>query len=196
MRTAAGLVLGASLLAACSGGSDAVVGARLRSGPRACAGAPATALGPAQAAVFDCANGGTTVALAGSGQHYLVVAELATDRASAARVPYLLAADTAVPAAAVADRQAIGPAPGASLAPPTDIADSILPIQRRFDARLRARDRTQAEVVSEPPLTAAGRPAFAVAAPALGSVRSFHVLTNYLSGTDVWRTVGARLEYA
>lgn len=196
MRAAAGFVFGAAVLAACSGGSDAVVGARLRSGPRACAGAPATALGPAQAAIFDCGNGGTTVTVAGSGQHYLVVAELATDRASAAHVPYVLAADTAAPAAAVADRQAAEPAPVAGIAPPAGIPDVLLPVQRRFDAQLRARERTVAEAAIERRPIGAGRPALAVAVPAVGSVRDFRVLTNYLSGTDVWRSVGARLEYA
>lgn len=158
---------------------------------RACSGGSNISLASAQSTVVDCSNGGSAVTLAAGGASYLVVAQLATGVSAPGLVTYTLSTDAGAAASSAASH---------SVAPVAPAPAPMLGRQLTFDLMLRARERRAAQ-----------SPAFAAAAlrvpaselgvssavaPAAGSVRSFHVLANYASATDSWRTVAARLEYA
>ena len=176
-----------ALLAACSGTLDAPNASAVRD----CAGLPATSLRSAQAAVADCSNGGTRALVAAGGANYLIVAQLATDKSSTGPVAYTLSADTSPAAAAMADF-----APPPAVAARAPVADGGL--QSTFDLRLRARERARGGtplLPATPPLARTANAAPADAVPAPGSVRTFHVLTDYTAANDVWATVTAQLDY-
>ncbi len=194
----------ALLLAAagCRGSSDAPTGLSANVAAR-CAPS-AVSPGIAQTARVDCSNGGMRVQLAGSGASYLVVAQFATSQGSLQFVPYSLSVDTSA-AAASADRAGTGPragAMGAAGAPPARSFDPAR--QDAADALLRARARVLAAAgafAATARLAArSGRATRSAAAavnppPPVGSIRSFHVLSNFDPAAPAWQRVGAQLDY-
>ncbi len=154
-------------------------------------------LAVAQAARVDCSNGGTTVTVAGNGASYLVVPEFATDQAVNSPVTYSLAAGDAATPSLV---------PAASLVPPTGGATGgTVPMphpnrrQMAFDATLRARAARMAAAGTFRKTSMQARASFSIAAatvPAVGSVRSFHVLSSFQNNNYQWKSVDAKLAYA
>ena len=153
-------------------------------------------LAVAQTARVDCSNGGTTVTVAGNGASYLVVPEFATDQGVNTPVTYSLAAGDAVTPSLV---------PAASLAPSASGAAGTVPVphpnlrQMAFDGTLRARGTRMAAAGAFRKTSMQARASFSIAAatvPAVGSVRSFHVLSSYQNNNYQWKSVGAKLAYA
>lgn len=151
-----------------------------------CAGATATALSPARTTVADCSNGGTTTTLAGNGASYLIVAQLPADQGKTSPVGYDLVADTTT-APAVAANLAL-PSAGTLPVPAPNL-------QAELDYRLQRRERAAAFRASPGTMLHASRAPAATSIPALGTVRTFHVLTDYTSTSDVWTSVTAQLAY-
>lgn len=169
-------------------------------------------LAVAQTSRVDCSNGGTTVTLAGNGASYLVVAQFATSLVPDTYVQYHVSSGTAVSAsvtkAVIASlNRAANPFADRVTVP----SRSVLPTARHarqlaFDRLLRARARQEvtsgawrpAKIRASISASRVGvSPSAAIAAttvPAVGSLRSFHVLSND-NGTT-FATVTARLEYA
>ncbi len=153
-------------------------------------------LNVAAAARVDCSNGGTTVTVAGNGASYLVVPEFATDQAQDSPVTYSLAAGQAA---------ATSLAPAPSLAAPAGTGNGLLPPihpntrQVAFDAALDARTHQLYAQGAFASVRQHARPSFALsvaAPPPVGSVRSFHVLSNIQNVNNYqWKTVAARLQY-
>jgi hypothetical protein len=163
-------------------------------------------LAAAQTARVDCGNGGSTVALAGNGASYLVVAQFAASQVPNTYVPYRLISGSTLSAslsgATIAGLSRAANPFGARAA----VANASLPTRRTsqlaFDRTLRARarqlvgsgawrptlqrTRLSAETVSSS--------VSAAVVPAVGSVRSFRVLADPF-GTS-FASVGARLQYA
>lgn len=173
-----------AIVAACSGGTDLPTAATGPALSRSCAGAPVTSLGVAQSVVLTC-DGGASAVLAGGGASYLIVAQLASDNASAHSATYVLTAN--------------GSASGNRAAAARVAAPITLPagdLQTALDLRLRARERaegTPAGSLLRSPAALARAAAQSV--PAQGTLRGFRVLTDYAAGTDVWKSVTARLSY-
>jgi hypothetical protein len=138
--------------------------------------------------VADCSNGGTHANVAGNGASYLIVAQLAVDQGSDAPVAYALSAYTASAGSSMAS---LAPAPSVVLVPPPP------DLQTTLDLRLRAgeRDASRPAQLSAIPSRTTSSVAAADVVPALGSVRTFQVLTDYTAPSDVWTPVTARLEY-
>ncbi len=178
------IVGAAALLAACSGGLDAPSS----SVARECAGPPATSLASAQSAVADCSNGGTRATVAAGGANYLIVAQLAADAGPTSPVAYTLSVDTSTAAAAAL----------ADFVPPLGTGPSAVGVagdlQSTLDRKLRARERRNngGTLIAAAP----ARSIAESAVPALGSTRSFRILTDYTAASDVWATVTAQLAYA
>jgi hypothetical protein len=179
-------------LAACSGVIDGPKAARNTTPGLACAGAPVSALAPAQAVVLNCTAGGgaTTASLAGNGASYLIVAQLATDNAPVQEVPYTLTVGGITASSASASRLPAEPGP---VPPPANP-------QQALDARLRARERDEGAAGSAWSATRVTASASGdvprSTVPAQGTLRTFHMLAGYSSGANVWKTVTARLEFA
>ncbi len=152
-----------------------------------CAGGTTAALGSAQTTVADCSNGGTTTTLAARGANYLIVAQLPLDQGSSSPVAYALTADTTASGPAVANLAA----PTATASMPTSVAS----LQAQLDHRLLLRERALALRASSGAILDASRAPATEVVPALGSVRTFHVLTDYTSTSSVWATVTAQLTY-
>ena len=158
-------------------------------------------VGALQGVRVDCTNGGTTVALPGNGASYLIVPEFVTENAALDQlVSYRMFADN--PAAgtisarwggaspvAAANAASVRLADGGALPPPSLAqmqADRIL--RRAGRANYRAAMRQPAFNPS---------PSFDlladVAIPAVGSTRSFRVLSSFSQST--YASVGARLSF-
>lgn len=191
-------------LSGCSNGHDAVTAP---SGPsftaRPCSVTGTLQLSSAGAARVDCANGGTTVTLAGNGASYLVVPQFAVSLVPNTSVSYQLRSGTAVAASL---------APSANLATmnvEAAMAAAGIPSaspgtnQRIFDRALRARAGSKvasgAWRAGVSTGAAASRSVIAAQSaiappPAVGSIRGFRVLAD-TSGTT-FKTVTAQLAYA
>ncbi|HVA57115.1 MAG: hypothetical protein WBQ26_00985 [Gemmatimonadaceae bacterium] len=168
-----------------------------------CSIADTLTLGAAQTARVDCSNGGTTVTVAGKGASYLVIPEFPTDNAADAWVPYNVAASAYSAPPASGSRMAMierGLAAAVSMA-----SVRAHTMQSRAYAALRAKERKLYTAGAFAATSARARAAVAsrhgqvqasvamTAVPAAGSVRNFHVLSNF-SG-NAWKAVAARLAY-
>lgn len=157
-------------------------------------------LNVAQTARVDCGNGGTTVTLAGNGASYLVVPEFATDQGANSLVPYSLATiDAALAALADVAPPAL-PGPRREVGTGTGTLPPLYPNYRQmaFDAGLRAEGARMAAAgdFQGAALVARSVAPLAAAAPATGSIRSFHVRSTFSTTNPAWKTVAARLRYA
>ncbi len=174
-----------AIVAACSGGGDLPTAAGTPALSRSCANTPAVSLAAAQSTVVSCGSASSAV-LAGGGASYLIVAQFASDNTSAHSVSYVLTANGSGASGDLA----------ASMRPAESTPPATPDLQTAFDLELRARER--AAGVPPGSLLRSGA-AFARAAtetvPAVGTLRTFRVLTDYTSSTDVWETVVARLTY-
>jgi hypothetical protein len=163
-----------------------------------------------QTARVDCGNGGTTVTLAGNGASYLVVAQFASSLVPNSWVKYHVSSGTAL-SASVSGATIAGLNRAANpFAARVSVSGVSLPPMRRtsqlrFDHMLRARARQLVASGTWRPATVRsglavsrsvtpGSASVASTVPAVGTVRSFRVLSNAL-GT-AFTSVGARLEYA
>jgi hypothetical protein len=189
--------------AACSSSHDAVTapsGPSLSGSP--CSSSGTVQLSSAGAVRVDCANGGTTVTLAGNGASYLVVPQFAVSLVPNTGVSYRLRSGSAVAAAV---------APLSQFSPTTGLAGSLaatgLPVVRSrakqlaLDGALRARARAKVASGSWRAaglVAAASRVAItaqvAPTPPPIGSVRPFRVLADTTETT--FKTIGAQLAYA
>ncbi len=156
-------------------------------------------LAVATAVRADCSTGGTTLTLAGNGASYYIVPQFPTDQVPVAFVDYQMftgdvAASTVSASRVSAQRLAYAAAAGA--------ASGGLPKGRKLFAQRAAEKALFARAAHRPrtatmhaalqrPLSAAISRA---SAPALGSVRSFHVANSFT--TNTWTTVGATLVYS
>ena len=190
-------MIAATAVVGCSRTGDAPTApaALARSAP--CASSGVVTLGVAQGTVADCTNGGVTVTLAGSGSRYLVVAQFPTGQAPAQLVTYTLS--TLGPAASSAGDRAPAmqwPAAGAGAAPATGGPAAFIPTrQRAVDHLLLARARAIAQSPSFSQASRSSAPAASLAPPAVGSTRSFHVLSSFDAAHPAWKSVTARLDY-
>lgn len=169
-------------------------------------------LNVAQSTRVDCSNGGTTVTLAGNGASYLVVAQMAVDRVPNSLVSYHVISGTAVSASRsplIAGLSAMRASASPALGMDGPASGDKLPFRKRtkqltFDRMLRAQARRQVSSHSwsfprslSRSVSASMSPASPVrvtSVPAVGSIRTFHVVTND-AGTS-YATVGAQLAYA
>ncbi len=192
------VVIGAAALVAGCGGATAD---RATTAPAStetigpCVSADTLRLSAAQTARIDCSSGGTTVTLAAAGASYLVLAQFATDQGTDAPVLYSL---SAVAAASAASAPSAALAPGGSPAAASLSAAAPNLRQAAFDAALRADGARMAAAGAFRSLAsrAAAVPFAAAAAPAAGSVRSFHVRSSLSTASPAWKSVAARLQYA
>src|SRR5262249_41046944 len=146
-------------------------------------------LAVAQASRVDCSNGGTTITLAGGGASYLVVPQFATDAVADQWVSYSMASGT-ITAAASAQRL--------PLAPPSLGVQAVSglgrmhrnAIQAKTDAMFRARMHAKfrsgggAALRAQWQVNPAIKRQTVVAPPAVGSTRSFSVLSSFGSTTS------------
>lgn len=180
-------------IAACNNGTEP----SSSTGTNTFKAAPCSQSGTLQLAVstatrVDCSNGGTTVTVAGNGASYIVVAQFPVDLVPDSFIQYRVTSGTAVSAS-------LSPAPSrfrrsSSLSPLQSTARFGLtthrspgPEQRRFTNALHQRARTKVlshawPVPSSNRASALRAPSrsseAAVSVPALGSLRSFHVLAS------------------
>ena len=200
LATLGGLAALALVVASCSNGNPVAAGPSFRNNP--CGAGTTISLASAQATGVDCTNGGTTVTFAGNGASYLVVGEFATEQGANQGVPYTMSTGTPVAASVtaglLASRQ--GLAPGTGSGPDIGLVRGMRPglWQRQFEAGVLAHGRElarsgafaasigHAQVMGAAP---------AMALPILGSVRSFHVRSNFSSTNPTWKAVGAKLQY-
>jgi hypothetical protein len=157
-----------------------------------------------QTALVDCSNGGTTVNLGGNGASYLIVPEFPTNQVADQLFPYSVATGDVAAAAASSQRlaswrianQTAASRASAGRLPPM----RPLQLQQAFDGALRARARQQAASFSGRSSLLrsmpAPRPSAAIQVPAVGSTRSFHVLSSFNLTSPTWATVTAQLAYA
>lgn len=174
----------AVLLAGCAGSRDLPTAVAAAALSRTCSAQPVTSLNVAQAAVVNCDAGSGTL-LAGGGASYLIVVQLASDNGSARQATYTLTAHGSPGSGDLAASATdAGAAPAQALDP-----------QTALDLRLRERERSAAASGAQPLRASSLDRAAAQTVPAAGSLRAFHVLTDYTAGKDVWTTVTARLAY-
>ncbi|MFN8582114.1 MAG: hypothetical protein U0163_14215 [Gemmatimonadaceae bacterium] len=191
-------VLSACLLAAACSSSDTSTNPKVSLVRNPCTGGDAVTIPALQATRIDCGNGGTTVTLTGSGASYLIVPEFATGTGSNSLVSYRMFTGTAASASLVASSR-LG---AASLASTVGSNAGLLPpyrpnrAQMELDQQLLRRAHAQLLSSGRRGVIAASRsiePSAAIV-PAVGSVRQFHVLSNFNSGA--FKNVGARLAFA
>lgn len=196
-----GLAAGTLGLASCSNGNPVATGPSFRNNP--CATGTTVDLASARAESIDCSNGGTTVTFAGNGASYLVVGQFATELGADQGVPYTMSTGTPIMAAVasglVASRR--GFAPGVGAGPDWGLLRPVRPglRQAQFEAAVLAHGRrmVQAGAFAAAVMRARAMSAApALALPAVGSVRSFHVRSSFNVTTPTWQTVGAKLQYA
>jgi hypothetical protein len=157
-------------------------------------------LAVATTALVDCTAGGTTLTLAGAGASYMIVPQFPTDQAQNQFVDYQMFYGTFT-ASASASLSRLNAARlklrAAGLAGATVPQGRNMTAQRRAEhvlrARAEARSRTSVLSASISRQRSATLNA-AVAPPAVGSIRTFHVASSFTVNT--WATVGARLAYA
>lgn len=200
LRLTASAVLLAAV-AACSSSSSSVTPPPITKPPVTITANPCSVTGTlqlsvAQAARVDCSNGGTTVTVAGNGASYLVVPEFATDLATNALVSYSLSAASGATASIAAMK--VAPQMSASGSVGTLPPIHPNPRQLAFEGALLKRGRAMALAGDFRARTAAIRASIAravVPAPAVGSVRTFHVLSSFDPNKPAWKAVGAQLDY-
>ncbi len=189
-------------LAACSSTSpDAPTPPVVLTQRTPCTGGTSVVVGALQGVRVDCTNGGTTVALPGNGASYLVVPEFVTTNPSLNQlVSYRMFADN--PAAGTISERLAGSATTAGMAPAArsrllggEIAPPSL-AQMQADRILRRAGRANYRAAQRQAAFSPS-PSFDlladVAVPAVGSVRSFRVLSNFTSPT--YASVGAKLAF-
>jgi hypothetical protein len=145
-----------------------------------------------QVARIDCSAGGTTLTLAGNGASYLIVPQFATNLVVDQPVDYTFATGDLAAASLTASRvaalkaspQAAGPAEFSALSGPRPGAR-----QQAFEQAIFARAKSRAAPVSASLAT----PPRLFLPPALGSTRTFRVLSNFTAST--WTTITAQLAY-
>ena len=197
--TASAVLLGA--VAACSSSGSSVTPPPTKTPPVTITANPCSVSGTlqlsvAQATRVDCSNGGTTVTLAGNGASYLVVPEFATDQATNALVSYSLSAASGASASIAALKMSPQMSPSGAVGTLPPLHPN--PRQLAFEQALRKRGRAMALAGDFRGRTAAIRASIAravVPAPAVGSVRTFHVLSSFDPNKPAWKAVGAQLEY-
>jgi hypothetical protein len=201
LRPAGLAAIAAALLAGCASHEATAPSNLFQHDP--CVGGDTVQLAVAGTARVDCSNGGTTVTFAGAGASYLVVPEFATGQAPFQFVFYSLASGSlATPAASArVPNGPLGPlavAGGAALPPPR-----LETAQFTADRVLRARGRQLAMAgafrnvaarAARVPAVRAPAAALAPAPPPAGSIRSFHVLSDFF-GSPTYDTVAAELAY-
>lgn len=175
-----------------------------------CSVAGTLQLAAAQAARVDCSNGGSTVTLAGNGASYLVVAQFAASLVPNNFVQYHVSSGTAISTSVtngtIANlNRATNPFANRVAIPAGKLPSARLTKQLAFDRMLRARGKrlvtsgswrraAQGATLPASRATAASAPMRATTVPAVGTVRSFQVLSDPTGSSTT--TVGARLEYA
>jgi hypothetical protein len=168
-----------------------------------CGAAGTISVPVATTAKFDCSAGGSTITLAGGGASYFVLTQFAGNQAAFNLVAYKALIGTPAAASVVASGKS-SLLRRASYGSPIGGGTTGLPLirprvaQMTFDKMLRAR---AAKVASSggtsamaSRLRASRRSAAVAATPAAGSIRSFHVASNFAGTT--YATVAARLAYA
>jgi hypothetical protein len=187
------------LVASCEGGSPAITGPSFRNNP---CSTGTVDLASGQATGVDCSNGGTTVTFAGNGASYLVVAQLATEQGSNSLIPYTISTGTPL-AASVSSPVVTGTWRAAGIGGGRDIglmrSGSLGVRQAEFEGAVLARGRRLVESGTFTPIRASAglaRAQAVIPAPAVGSIRGFHVLSSFSSTNPTWKRVGAQLAYA
>jgi len=161
--------------------------------PNPCTPTGTLTLDVATSARIDCSAGGTTLTLAGNGASYMIVPQFPSDQAADQFVNYKLFSGP-VTAAAVSQERL--PASRAELLSGA-VSAHLLPPGRKMFAQRAAERALRARAARRPrPAISASvhRQLSRAAAPALGSVQSFHVANSFTA--DTWATVGAKLAYA
>jgi len=150
-----------------------------------------TALRPLEGITVSGADLVNCIQLAGGGASYLVVPHAAAQAVGSRRVDFSLAVN--------ASALGVAPSPAALIATPREIQQPDPPsVARRFDLALRDREAALVEAArAKGALRAApdvlGRAA-AIAAPPVGSQRSFQVLSEF--DGSAFKRITARLRYA
>jgi hypothetical protein len=183
-----------ALLAACEYTNTAPSTARFVSNP--CSDTGTVSIAAATAKRIDCSNGGTTVTLQGGGASYLIVPQFATD--AGANQTYLYSLATGSLAALTASANGSDAAVrGAARRPSASTLPPVRPnyAQLTFDRTMLAREGHFAAsafhgAASLRPPTRAN---ITQALPALGSIRSFHVLNSLT--VNSFTAVNAKLVY-
>jgi hypothetical protein len=182
----------AGVLAGCSSGSTTPVNTN-PSGTfvnNPCAPSGTLSLSVAQAARIDCSNGGATLTLAGNGASYLIVSQFPTNLVANQQVLYTMATGNLAAASLTASRVAAMRAAQQASGPAEFAASSALRPglrQQAFEQAIfaRARSRPVSASFSQSPVF--------LTPPALGSTRTFRVLSNFTAST--WSTITAQLAY-
>jgi hypothetical protein len=151
-------------------------------------------LSVSQTARVDCSNGGTLVTVAGNGASYIVVPQLPVDLVADAFVSFRLTAGTSAAAATtdlIRGSAALGSGAGFE-----EFGRAPNVAQQDFDRWLRARSRANVASGAWRPSARStiSRSLVASAAPDIGSVRAFRVLSS--EAPVSFKTVGAQLIYA
>ena len=161
-----------------------------------CGAAGTLSLTVAASARMDCSTGGTTVTLAGNGASYLVVPQFATDQGANTAVSYTLSSS----ATASTSRTPIDVGISASR---NSASVSALPTFRNLTAEraaeglLRGRGMQRgygSTVRARLQSPSGGALSALVPAPAVGSIRSFRVVSSFT--TTAYKSVGGKLAYA
>lgn len=186
--------LAVMLIAACSS-SDSVTNPPPSFKKNPCTNGAAVTLAVQQSIRVDCGNSGTTVSLAGGGASYLIVPEFATGNEINRLISYRMFSGAAAAESVASSRVTSGTA---ALSPNygTDGFADMRPnlAQMNADRLLRARGRARwsTSVRTSQALTPRAL-AQSNAVPAVGSTRSFRVLSNFNTGK--FTSVGATLAY-
>lgn len=191
-RHSAPLVL--ALLAACEYTNTAPSTARFVNSP--CSDTGTVSIPVKTAKRIDCSNGGTTVTLEGGGASYLIVPQFATD--AGANQGYLYSLATGSLAALTASANGSGAAVrGAARRPSASTLPPVRPnyAQITFDRTMLAREGHFAASAFRgvAALRAPTRADITQTLPALGSIRSFHVLNSLT--VNSFTAVNAKLVY-
>ena len=148
-------------------------------------------LGPLEGVTVSGADLGNCIQLAGGGASYLVVPQSAAQGVGSRRVEFAVSAN----AAALGELPRVTPLAIEPAAPPQTATP---PVDRRFDLALREREaalvdaaRKAGQIRASPEAIVAQR---SIAAPAVGSQRTFQVLSSFDGST--FKRVTARLRYA
>lgn len=192
-------VTAAVVVAACDSGNKVTAGGTPSYKLNPCSPNGTLTLAVATTALVDCTAGGTTLTLAGNGASYMIVPQFPTDQAANAFVDYEIDSGTFAPAAASLSRiaaarlnlRAHGLAGG--MVPQGRNMTAQRAAERFLRNRAVARSRSSmfsASIGRQPSATRSA----AVAPPAVGSLRTFHVASSFT--TNSWATVGAQLAFA
>jgi hypothetical protein len=185
--------------AAGCGGNDLTSAQSLSIVKNPCGGTTTLTLAVATSSNVDCSGGGTTLTLAGNGASYMIVPQFPTNSVPVSYVNYqMFTANVAAASASISHLTAsrMARAYGGAAA-----IGALLPGGRKMaaqhtaDMALRKREARNASLA----VHASSRRAISASisratAPAVGTLRSFHVANSFTVNT--WATVGARLAFA